>query len=330
MSDFCRTERHRGNTMILKLASAALALLLAMPAQAQEQREWPMRNNLGFEPVVENPAYQEGQGPVILLDGAHHNFFIQWDFIDPFAALAEADGYRTVKGEEPFTPEYLAGFDIVMIITALPFDFTTKTEVTTESTFTADEIEALHAWISGGGSLLVFSEHAPFDQAINPLLAPFGITSSVGTVGDPENYDENLGNDGWVVFTRENGLLNTDHPITQGRDASEAVSGVITFGGSSLSGEGYTNLMQLSPTAENRRHPTGVGPEGMGNSQGLAGEVGKGKVVAFGDSNGFTAMVFTADDGSEMALGMNAPPNYDWPQMVLNVLRWLSGALNAE
>ena len=118
--------------------------------------------------------------PRILLDGAHHNFFVQWGFIEPFANLARADGYRPIIGEEAFTLEYLAGFDIVVIITALPFDFTTKTEVTTQSTFTDDEISVLHDWVDGGGSLLVFSEHAPFDQAINPLLQRFGMSSSIG------------------------------------------------------------------------------------------------------------------------------------------------------
>lgn len=298
---------------------AIVLLLLTGSAHA----EWPMWNDPEFHAAVENPAYAPGEGPVILLDGAHHNFFIQWDFIDPFAALAEADGYRTVKGKERFTAEYLAGFDIVMIVTALPFDFTTKTEVTTEQTFTAEEIEALFGWVASGGSLLVFSEHAPFDQAINPLLARFGIESSVGTIGDPENYDTRLGRDGWVVFSRENGLLNTDHPIVQGRDESESINSVIAFGGSSLSGDGYTNIFRLSPTAENRRHPTGVGPEGMGDSQALAGEVGEGRIAAFGDSNGFTAMVFDEEDGTDMALGMTTP-GYDWKQMVLNVLHWLS------
>lgn len=45
------------------------------------------------------------------------------------------------------------------------------------------------------------------------------------------------------------------------------------------------NILQLSPSAQNLEHPTGVGPIGMDNSQVLAGIVGKGKVVAFGDSN---------------------------------------------
>jgi len=306
----------------MKLMTAvAIPFMLLIASMAHA--EWPMSNDPAFDPTVLNPAYKESQGLRILLDGAHHNFFIQWDFIKPFADLARADGYRPVIGEEPFTTGYLAGFDIVMVITALPFDFTTKTEVTSETTFTEAEIDALHDWVHAGGSLLVFSEHAPFDQAINPLLQRFGMVSSVGTVADPEHYDRPLGNPGWIVFSRENGLLNDGHPIVQGRNESETVDSVITFGGSALTGEGYTNIFRLSPTAENREHATGVGPIGMGDSQALAGSVGEGKIVAFGDSNGFTAMNFEQDDGSSLSLGMNTD-HHDWKQMVLNVLHWLS------
>jgi hypothetical protein len=291
--------------------------------------EWPMSNDPAFDATVRKPMYPKSQGPRVLLDGAHHNFFIQWDFIKPFADLAEADGYRPVIGDETFTPGYLARFDIVMIITALPFDFTTKTEVTTETTFTNAEIAALYDWVETGGSLLVFSEHAPFDQAINPLLRRFGMSSSVGTVIDTEHYDKTLGRPDWIVFSRENGLLNEMHPITTGRDKSETIDSVVTFDGSSLTGEDYTNLFRLSPTAENREHPTGVGPVGMGNSQALAGSVGEGKIVAFGDSNGFTAMNFKPEDGPSLSVGMNTR-NHDWKQLVLNVLHWLSGDLPSK
>ena len=71
---------------------------------------------------------------------------------------------------------------------------------------------------------------------------------------------------------------------------------------------------------------TGVGPIGMGNSQALAGSVGEGRIVAFGDSNGFTAMNFKEEDGSSLSAGMNTK-NHDWKQFVLNVLHWLSGEL---
>lgn len=304
------------------ILSALLLAALAADARAQ----WPMSNDQDLDLSVADPVYEKASGPAILLDGAHHNFFVQWDFIQPFATLAENDGYRTRKGEEPFTPQYLAGFDIVMIITALPFDFTTNTEVTTETTFTGPELDALQDWVARGGSLLVFSEHAPFDQAINPLLNRFGITSSIGTIGDPVHYDKVLGRDGWTVFSRENGLLNTDHPMANGRHAGETINSVAAFGGSSLTGEQYENLFRLSGTAENRDHPTGVKAQGMGVSQALAGTFGKGRIAAFGDSNGFTAMNFDEEDGKQLSLGMNTP-HHDWKQMVLNTLHWLSGDL---
>jgi hypothetical protein len=113
---------------LLPTHSIFLIILITGMAHA----EWPMSNDPAFDTTVPKPAYPESQGPRILLDGGHHNFFIQWDIIKPFAYLAEADGYRPVIDDEIFTPEYLEKFDIVMIITALPFDFTTKTEVTTE------------------------------------------------------------------------------------------------------------------------------------------------------------------------------------------------------
>ncbi len=309
----------------IKLIAISTSVFMLLIPSVQST-EWPMSNDPKFDSSVKNPVYAFDQGPVILLDSAHHNFHVQEGFIAPFVKLANADGYRTVIGAKSFTTEYLSEYDIVMIITALPFAFTTKTEVTTETTFTAAEIEALYDWVEKGGSLLVFSEHAPFDQAINPLLNRFGIESSIGTIADPTHYDRNLGSEGWIVFSRENGLLDHKHPIVNGRNESESIDSVINFGGSSLSGEGYDNLFRLSATAENREHATGVKPVGMGNSQALAGNIGKGKVIAFADSNGFTAMNFNAKDGTFQSLGMNTTP-YDWKQFVLNTLHWASGVI---
>lgn len=214
------------------------ALLVAFQSAGLAEAKWPMSNDPAFDATVASPAFPPAKGPTILLDKAHHNFFVQWDLIQPFADLARADGFQPVVGDEPFTPEYLARFDIVMIITALPFDFTTRTEVTTEATFSDAELTAVRDWVAAGGSLLVFSEHAPFDQAINPLLQRFGIRSSVGTIADPLHHDQALGQEGWIVYSRENGLLNHEHPIVSGRTAAEAIDRVISFGGSALTGEG--------------------------------------------------------------------------------------------
>jgi hypothetical protein len=303
-----------------------LIILITLSSVDSVFGQWPMSNDAEFNSVVTEPAFDKGNGPKILLDGAHHNFFIQWDFIKPFSDLATADGYQIIVDSLEFAPEYLKHFDIVMIITALPFDFTTKTEVTDESTFSKAEIISLYDWVRNGGSLLVFSEHAPFDQAINPLLTQFGITSSIGTTIDTLHYNKNIGRTGWIEFSNENGLLNNEHNITKGRNESERVNRLLTFGGSGLSGDGYANILELSESSQNVRHGTGVGPIGQGNSQCLAGNIGKGKVLALGDSNGFIAMLFDEEDGSKQAAGMNLH-NFDWKQFVLNSLHWLSNIL---
>ncbi len=305
---------------LLTLVNATFA---QKPVWEDPEFEWPMSNDPEFNSMVKEPAYDIGKGPKILLDNGHYNFMVQWDFIKPFADLAMSDGYLTIVDSLKFTPEHLTEFDVVMIISALPFDFTTKTEVTNESTFSQEEINSLYNWVYNGGSLLVFSEHAPFDQAINPLLNRFGITSSIGTTIDTINYNKNIGRTGWIEFTIENGGLNNEHPIILGQNKEERVSKLLTFGGSALTGEGYTNLLKLFKSSENIKHSTGVGPSGKGNSQGLAGKIGKGKVVALGDSNGFTAMLFNKDDGSKQKAGMNLE-EYDWKQFVLNTLHWLS------
>ncbi|GAA0853608.1 hypothetical protein [Aliiglaciecola litoralis] len=161
-------------------------MLLVFTAQLHaKDAEWPMFNDPAFTPKIQTPAYEKATGPTILIDGAHHNFFVQWHYLDPFIALAQVDGYQIVISEKPFSEQTLKGIDIVMIITALPFDFTTKNQVTTEVTFTDKELDALGDWVIKGGALLAFSEHAPFDQAINPLLARFDTQSSIGYVEDP-------------------------------------------------------------------------------------------------------------------------------------------------
>lgn len=306
---------------------SATQLLAQKPAWENPDFVWPMWNDSTFNPKVEVPIYPLGDGPKILIDKAHHNFMPQFEFMKPFERLATSDGYQVFYDDSKFTKSYLSKYDVVIIITALPFTFTTKKEVTTESTFTTEEIESLHNWVRNGGSLVVFSEHAPFDQAINPLLNKFEINSSVGTTRDSLNFDKDIGMPGWIVFSKNNGLLNSQHPIIRGRNKDEEIESLITFGGSSLTGSNYSNVFQLSESAENIQHSTGVGPIGMGQSQCLAGSVEKGKIVAFGDSNGFTAMVFRMGDNSTQPGGMTTE-NYQWKQFVLNTLHWLSGELN--
>ena len=299
-----------------------ILILLFVPflSFGQEQNypyKWPMYNDTNVNLEVEDPSFEINDGPLIMFDSTHKNFFIQSHLIKPLVDLLLNDGYRVSFLDKEFSKSSLSQAKVLVVITALPFDFATENSAADKNTFSENELNELQNWVSNGGSLLAFSEHAPFDQAINPLLRKFDIESSIGTTVDTINYESKYG-PGMIKFENKN--LNTNHPIVNGKYKVEKL---VSFGGSALLGSKYENILKLDESSFNVKHSTGIGPDGNGNSQGLAGMYGSGKIAAFGDSNGFTAMVFNMDDGTKMYAGMNTE-GYDWKNFVLNTFRWLT------
>ena len=294
-------------------------LLFTITSQAQ------LYNDSSFNANVVHPKFKKGYGPKILIDAGHHNFLVEIGLIKPLFDVASSDGYQIKIDSMQFTKEYLSNYKLVVIMSAMPFKYGSKNQVTDEITFTTDELNALHDWVSNGGSLLMFSEHAPIDKSVTPLFNKFGIQLSTGIVVDSLNSDTPIEMPSWkysfLKFTSKNGLLNTEHPITKGEKKNERISNILTIGGSGLTGDGYTNILKLSSSAMIKKW-NGTMPSGTPNSQCLAGNVGKGKLVALGDCNGFTAMSLKSG-GYKLSAGMQVS-GYDWKQFVLNTLHWLS------
>ena len=294
-------------------------LLFTITSQAQ------MLNDTPFNANVVHPKFKKGYGPKILIDAGHHNFVVELGLNKPLFDVASSDGYQIKIDSMQFTKEYLSNYNIVVIWPAMPFKFGSKNQVTDEITFTTDELNALHDWVSNGGSLLMFSEHAPIDKSVTPLFNKFGIQLSTGIVVDSLNSDTPIEMPSWkysfLKFTSKNGLLNTEHPITKGEKKNERISNILTYVGGGLTGDGYTNIFKLSSSAIIKKW-SGSMPSGTPNSQCLAGNVGKGKLVALGDCNGFIAMNVKSG-GYKLSAGMHVS-GYDWKQFVLNTLHWLS------
>ena len=302
----------------MKSILLVFCLLLTIAAQGQ------MLNDSPFDASVRNPKYAKGKGPSILFDKGHFNFIVDMGLAKPLMDVATADGYRVHVDSMKFTKAYLAKYKMIIIFPAMPFKFGSKSQVTDEITFTKDELTALQDWVRAGGSLLIFDEHAPIDKSVTPLFNTFGIQVSIGIVSDSLNYETKItmaSKETLLKFTRGNGLLNTNHPITQGQKASEQINNIMTYGGGGLTGKGYTNLFKLSPSAIIKKY-SGSLPSGTAESQALAGNFGKGKVVALGDCNGFTAM-YVMMKSVKFSAGMQVV-DYDWKQFALNTLHWLS------
>ncbi|MDP3740253.1 MAG: DUF4350 domain-containing protein [Hyphomonadaceae bacterium] len=294
--------------------------LLAQVATAQQQVVDP-----DFKPAVASPAYASG-GPVVAIDEAHQNFHTATGNYRPFAELLRADGYRVRASTSKLSAETFKGVDIFVVVNA-------------EGTFAGAEADALRDWVKAGGSLLLTADHEPFGAAMESLGLRFGVSMGKGRAYDSEVPGRITTQ---LTYSRANGLLG-EHPILEGRNASERVNLVKTFTGQSLGlPQGASPLLRFGATAREavtvaqlnqvgeaiaRNEVIAGGPPSVaGRVQGLAMPFGKGRIVVLGEAGMFSAQAVKFPPGSgqqDFKFGMNLPGTDD-RQFALNVLHWLS------
>lgn len=325
----------------MRIAAFALFLLLGV-GQAQ------MIADPNADASVANPAYKTTH-PRIAIDQAHGNIHTKDGLFKPFAQLAANDGYQVIANTNSFTREGLKDIDVLVI--SNPLGNLSNDNNNSTPAFTGAECDAVYNWVQGGGSLFLIADHAPIGDAAQPLAQRFGTTLGNNFVFDitPDNFTSDDVTE--LVFSDRNHLLGQS-PIMQGRSESERVHRLVAFTGESVSiPKGATALLILSPTAgvvstgselkpmfakdaaeakagreaALKRAPAGA--QGMA----VAFPSGKGRVVISGEAGMMTAQVFKEKqkDGSEKivgAMGWEVPGNDD-RQYVLNILHWLSDAL---
>jgi hypothetical protein len=276
--------------------------------------------DLEFNTSVENPAYNHN-GPRVMFDEAHHNFHTTDGRYKPFVDLLLNDGYRVIRNRQPFSKTTLSSYRILVISNALGAEELDDVGADNPA-FTDDEIQAVHAWVKDGGSLLLIADHAPFGGAASALASRFGVEMSKGYTFDKENSV--AGNPTQLIFSRENKLLGS-HPIIDGRNEKERLNIVRSFTGQSLKGpDGSAGILNLSPTAtDSPSYDSQTSVSAAGRSQAVALKFGKGRVVVQGEAAMLSAQISGAE---KRAMGMNVP-GYDNKQYALNLMHWLSGLL---
>jgi hypothetical protein len=317
------------------LLAPAFAVLALVAASAQQ------RADPDFDTSVASPAYVSTH-PIVAIDQAHHNFHTADGRYQPFAMLLRHDGYRVEAGTRAFGAQTLKAATVLVVANALGDGATANTD-TSPPAFTRAECDAVRAWVEGGGSLLLISDHTPFGAANAILARTFGVTMGQGFVAmpDPAHHRTNATQ---LVFSRSNGLLG-DHAITRGRIAADRVNTVVTFTGQSLEGPaGAATLLALGADAweaPSRTESQALAAEfrepgydaatfrtqhavrATGRAQGLAFSLGKGRVVVLGEAALLSAQITAPGTG---LMGMNVPGSDD-KQFALNILHWLSRLL---
>jgi len=277
-----------------------------------------------FNPPIPRPAYKAGLGPRVAIDEAHHNFHTADGRYKPFADLLRRDGYRVAGLGKPLSADVLKSVDVLVIANALNERNAEEWSLPTPSAFTRDEIAAVRAWVEKGGSLFLIADHMPFPGAAGDLAGAFGVVFSNG-YAQPGNRGQGLGD----TFEPATGL--EESAVTRGRAGDEKVTSVTTFTGSAFKPPKDAIPVLVfganSVSLETKKAP-GITPDAPrvpieGWCQGAVLEAGKGRVAVFGEAAMFSAQLVGPD---RMPMGMNAPAAKHNPQLLLNVMRWLTRA----
>ncbi len=315
---------------------AALVCLSASSSWAQGQGAI---SDTGFDASVKAPAYVRNH-PAVVIDEAHFNYHTASDRYRPLAQLLTNDGYRVRGSAVKFGKASLSGIAVLIIANAR--GAAESQAGVAQPAFTDAECDAVREWVRGGGSLLLIADHAPFGSAAFALAGRFGVTMGKGYVFDIANSDFSPT---ILIFSAENGLLG-QHPAVLGSAEAERVKRVVTFQGQALQGPaGSVSLLTFSSTAyeadalgdlqqaqrvagtrgRESREPIDHTRSVAGLSQGVALELGKGRVVVMGEAGLFSAQILRSPQAPDLKFGMNRRGNDD-RQFALNVTHWLSRA----
>lgn len=285
------------------------------------------RPDLEFDPPIIDPAFGIGAGPVVLIDEAHYNFHTADGRYRTFAELLRRDGYVVRPSTATFSEESLAGASVLVISNALNEDDAEDWILPNPSAFTPAEIDAIEAWVEHGGSLFLIADHMPFPGAAADLAERFGVLFTNGYAVEP-------GARGPIAFTRADGSL-VAHPITDGRSSSERVDKVTTFGGQAFRPHPDVTIEPILAMRDNAvvylpvvaGEITEATPQvpAAGWFQGAVLRHGAGRVAVFGEAAMFSAQVYGED---RTPMGMNDPDAGDNYQLLLNLVRWLTGRLD--
>jgi len=312
---------------LLALGSIAARIQARTEIHNPSSAKGPQAGDSGFNASVASPAYIKSH-PKVLFDEAHNNVYTSLGNYKSFADLITNDGYRVVPNKDKLSRKVLSGYDLLVIVNAVG-----PPEHRDSSPFTEEECNALRDWVTSGGSLLLIADNAPYSGAAGELSKRFGVSLTNGYTVDTSKFNREAGDQTELIFTRSDGLL-ADHPITTGRDTNERINRILTFSGTSMKGPpGSVALLKLSGTALDvlppYRAPTPENPSpdhrtvsAAGGAQGLALEIGKGRVVVLGEAAMLTAQVMP----SGLRFGMNIS-GADNRQLALNIVHWLSRLL---
>lgn len=144
-------------------------IILILPAWLYSQQ----LADTTYNPIIQNPIYELGKGPVVFIDEGHHNFHTKNGRFKAFSNLLERDGYNVKEYKGVIKKNELAKGNIFVISNALNVINVEDWFLPNPSAFTQSEIEVMEHWVTEGGSLFLIADHMPLAGAAKDLAKAF-------------------------------------------------------------------------------------------------------------------------------------------------------------
>jgi hypothetical protein len=301
---------------VLRAAAGLAVSALANPAFAQA-----VANNQ-TDVSIAHPAYAAGAGPVVALDEGHHNYHTLEGRYAPFAAVLRNDGFRLVSLAGRFDAAALAKIRVLVIANPLAASNVDHWMLPTPSAFDAAEIQAVKAWVRGGGALFLIADHLPFAGAATDLAAAFGFRfdNCYAAKGDGKPPE---------IFSRQAGTL-ADNAITRGAGRGPEVTEAQSFTGSAFRApagampimtldEDWTLLFPTESGKFDAKTPNRRATRA--DLRGAALVFGKGRIVVVSEAAMFTNQLING-----APYGFGQPSARQDKQLLINIVEWLARA----
>ena len=267
-----------------------------------------------FRPTIKKAAYKPGEGPIVMVDEAHHNFHTTTNRFKPFSLLLERDGYQVKGGNTKFSKVALKDVRILVISNALSERNATDWSLPTPSAFDDEEIAAVEAWVKAGGSLFLIADHMPFPGCNEKLATAFGFKFYNGFAFDTTKQNSP------DLFSIGNKRLGPNS-ITAGLDSIYSFTGQafdIPLTATPILVLDQNFKIWISQVAWQFEKET-TKLEGSKKVQMAMMEHGKGRVVVSGEAAMFTAQLA----GGVNRMGFNHPYAKNNVEFLLRLIHWL-------
>lgn len=224
-----------------------------------------------------------GEPPTVIFDHGHGQRFmvnkVGGLHLSGLGRLFDKAGYKLMLAPGKATPHMLSYADVFVI--SGPF-----------LAYTPEEAEALHDFVGKGGRLAVMSH---ITMTLDEVFKRFGLTTSSGVIQEKEGLIDGKPTDFYVTGPAK-------HPLFEGLSRF-AVYGAWGLG---AEGDGVSVIAETGSGAWlNRERAGSRGGDEKGAPYGLvvAGRLGKGKFVFFGDDAIFQNK-FIKDENEALAVNL--------------------------